>query len=293
MTSKVDESTSFDEMKTQEVPTQRHLARRTFYAGLHHTTQYTTHILERSKSTLGVVKFGIETMEKLVEPAKSFTAHKWSTYGDPLLSKLDAKIDKAFYVLANATSPTPLALSFHQEDDSEVVATSPDEEVNKIVYFLYWGRLKDQFMSSQWFLRCNYILMQNSMVQAVTQKVYQPAETFYNTVTEEFVANQSIDQYLQALKERMGPTWDDRLTPLARAFYTTAQAVTAIVGAGSFMGGAFQLGKSRVHTAIDDLLTRWDQVLGVTDDMLDQWLPEKERKEREEKKKKNILVKQE
>jgi len=127
--------------------------------------------------------------------------------------------------------------------------------------------------------------MQNTMVQAVTQKVYQPAEVFYNTVTEEFVANASIEQYLDSLTERMGPAWDDRLIPLARAFYTTAKAVTAIVGAGRFMGGAIQLGKSRIHNAIDDLLTRWDRVLGVTDDMLDQWLPEKERKERKLKKK--------
>jgi len=44
-----------------------------------------------------------------------------------------------------------------------------------------------------------------------------------------------------------------------------------------------QLGKSKIHTAIDDLLTRWDRVLGVTDDMLDQWLPEEEKLRKREK----------
>jgi len=215
------------------------------------------------------VKFGIETVERLVEPAKSFTVSKWSTYGDPLLSKLDEKLDEAFL----AFSP--------QDDDPHLVSVSSDEDVQKTVYLLYWDRLKDKFVTSQWFTLCNQILMQNAMVQAVTQKVYQPAEMFYYTVMDEFVANESLDQFLDALKEQLGPTWDDRLTPLARAFYKSAKAVNSIVGAGRFMGGAIQLGKSKIHTAIDDLLTRWDQVLGVTDDILDQWLPEKEQKSQE------------
>jgi len=81
----------------------------------------------------------------------------------------------------------------------------------------------------------------------------------------------------------MGPTWDDRLTPLAQAFYLTAKAVTAMVGAGRFVGGALQLGKSKVQSSVDDLLNRWDHVLGISDDMLDQWLPEEGKLEKREK----------
>lgn len=57
---------------------------------------------------------------------------------------------------------------------------------------------------------------------------------------------------------------DDRLAPLSRVFYTTAKAVTGVVGAGKFVGGALQLGKARVHNVIEQLMHRWEQVLGQT-----------------------------
>lgn len=115
--------------------------------------------------------------------------------------------------------------------------------------------------------------MQNAMVRAITTKV-RPAEVFYNTVSEEFSGHQNVEEFVGALKARMGPAWDDRLLPLARAFYNTAQAVTQIVGAGRFMGASLQLGKAKIQTAIDDLLERWDHALGITDDMVDKYLPE-------------------
>ena len=69
---------------------------------------------------------------------------------------------------------------------------------------------------------------------------------------------------------------DDRLAPLAKGFYSTAKAVSAVVGAGRFVGGALQLGRASVHNAIEQLMQRWEEVLGTGDQYVDRWLPERD-----------------
>ena len=81
--------------------------------------------------------------------------------------------------------------------------------------------------------------------------------------------------FLEAVRERLGPAWDPRLGPLARAYYVTAWAVTGAVGAGRFMGGAVQLCRQTVHGVMDDLLSTWDRVLGATEKLVDTYLPDR------------------
>ena len=47
-------------------------------------------------------------------------------------------------------------------------------------------------------------------------------------------------------------------------------------GAGRFVGGVVQRGKDSVHHSIDQLMQRWEQVLGRGDAYVDRWLPERE-----------------
>src|SRR4051794_4553124 len=56
---------------------------------------------------------------------------------------------------------------------------------------------------------------------------------------------------------------DDRLTPLSKLFFSTAKAVSSLVGAGRAVGGALEKGKASVHSAIDQLMHKWEQALHI------------------------------
>jgi len=142
-------------------------------------------------------------------------------------------------------------------------------------YMLFWDNLKQKFVHTRWFSKVDEILLQNTVVKAVTQQL-RPAEVFFNTATEVFLTDgATFEQFLAAMKDRMGPAWDNRLAAPAKAFHATSSAVQGLVGAGRFFGGAVQLGRQKLNSAIDDLLHRWDRVLDVTDDAVDSWLPER------------------
>ena len=282
------------------------------------------------RASSSVVRFSMDTVSRLVPgSARAFTARRWNTYGEPMLRRIDERLDDAVNAIANATSGLQHVYAYNahgaaaeqqqlhhdermeQEDDEherkeqapphtrsslppssfsspavpllstdaslqqQLVAVPPSSAAVSSVSSLYWDRLKSKFVSSHWYTRVDHILMQNSVVLAFTHHLLHPAEVFLQTVTEEFLSHQSQDDFLLALKARVGPAWDDRLAPLAKGFYTTAKAVSAVVGAGRFVGGVMQLGKTRVDEVMEDLLKQWDRVLGLGDDMMERWLPER------------------
>ena len=137
--------------------------------------------------------------------------------------------------------------------------------------------MKESFINSNWVTIVDSILIQNVPIRLTISNLsakVRPAEMFYNTATEVYISTSSIDHYLDRLKERMGVAWDDRLTQPARVLFTTARAVTTIVGAGKFVGGAMQLGRSKLSLVIDQLCEQWDMALGKADKAVDSWLPE-------------------
>ena len=285
---------------------QRQLARNALLLGLSKASSL------RSSST--VVRFSLDTMNSLVPgTARRMAVGGWMEYGEPMLKRIDERLDEAVNAIANATSglqhvyaynPNTAATSRasqHMEhepssassqsssassisiDDSSssshqlVPISSASSPTASTLYAAYWERLKSKFISSHWYTKVDHILLQNSLVHAFTHHLLHPAEVFFATVTEEFLASQqSQEEFLASLQQRVGPAWDERLAPLAKGFYTTAKAVSAMVGAGRFVGGVMQLGKMRVDGVMEDLLKQWDRVLGLGDDMMDRYLPEVE-----------------
>ena len=118
--------------------------------------------------------------------------------------------------------------------------------------------------------------MRPQNVDNVTKRVVLPAEHFYNSSAECYVDNTTFETFLPALRARLGDAWDDRLTQPAKVFFAPARTASAVVGAGRFFGGAIRLGRAKLHTAIDQLMERWEQVLGATEDAVDRWLPERD-----------------
>lgn len=243
----------------------RQLARKALYA----VGDKASRLIDYSKSSSSVLKFGIETVSKLVQPATSFTRTQWTNYGDPLLDRLDRRIDETINVVQHLTATASTSSS---TTGQEVVPAGAATDPTTAAVFL--SHLKEKFMRSRWFSKADEILLQNAFVQTIAQKVVRPAEMFYNTVTEEFPKHTSYESFVAALRIRIGPAWDERLGPLARAFHVTAGAVGTMVGAGKLVGGALQLGRCKVNSVLDDLLARWDSVLGFTDEALDRWLPD-------------------
>ena len=279
-----------------------------------------SHLISSTRASNSVVRFSLDTVSRLVPgSARDFTARRWSAYGEPMLRRIDERLDEAVTAIASATSGlqqvygagmqqsehdaaaaaaqrlrlVPLVSSSSAVFDA-AAALPPSASASSVsegalislppsslsggssLSALYWDRLKSKFVSSRWYAAVDSILMQNSILLAFTHHLLHPAEAFFNTVTEEFLSHQSQDEFLSALEARVGPAWDERLAPLARGFYTTARAVSAVVGAGKFVGGVMQLGKMRVDGVMEDLLKQWDRVLGLGDDIMDRWLPEKE-----------------
>lgn len=139
-------------------------------------------------------------------------------------------------------------------------------------YTVYWDSLKASiklflFMIYIGFLRSNWcnivdsILIQALPIEVAKATSVRPAELFYNTCTEIYLTSTSVNQYLLVLKNRMGASWDDKLEEPARVLFTTSRAVATVVGAGKFVGGAIQLGRSKITSVIDQLCSHWDNAL--------------------------------
>ena len=323
----IQRSNSNIDLDQSQTQTQRQLTRRALNASIDRANQF--------KSSSSIARFSVNTVDKLTPNfVKNIAVNKWKTYGDPLVTYLDANVDRAVdlidstgflpHTIQAMTSPMQIPIQHnknnilhrdtlnlnhaHQYNDQHHTFTShhnihsdespcdPHESSSlessldrhtalmlldkdaRTMYQQYWERLKEKFVQSAWYSKVDDILLQNIVVKAFSNRVtdwQRPAEVFYNTVTEEFMSHGTYDDFIHALIIKLGPAWDDRLTPLAKGFYTTAKAVSALVGAGKFVGGALQLGKMKVHSAIDDLLAKWDRVLGLTDNMIDRYLPER------------------
>jgi len=267
-----------------------------------------------------VMQLYVATANRIIpSQAKQLAMNQWTHYGDPLITKIDQRLDEALQAVeasrqamgvagnrsesnggstallrspSDHASSGPSALDESSDGESETDSDEKDSSEgghltvhhpsSEALYAMYWHQLKEKFMKSKWYQRVDEILLQNRVVQAFSARITRPAESFYQTVAEEYIAHADLDHFMAALKYRVGPAWDDRLAPLARAFYTTANAVSALVGAGKVVGGALQLGhvkvsdwgKKKVNTVIDQLIQRWEQVLGAGDECVDRWLPE-------------------
>jgi len=208
------------------------------------------------KSSSKVIKTGIEVAEKLLQPAK----YTWNSYGDSLLNSLDDKIDYALDAVELAAQK--------REREQRL------QKARNASYIVHWNSIKHKFVKTRWFATVDEILLEKEHVQLPEGSNLRPAEVFFDTTTEVYLTDGgSYDEFLAELKHRMGPAWDDRLEPPAATFYTTSQYVKTAVGAGRFFGGAYQLGKQKLSSVVDDLMSRWDSVLGATDDYLDDVLP--------------------
>eukprot|EP00455_Lapot_gusevi_P048433 TRINITY_DN6691_c0_g3_i1.p1 TRINITY_DN6691_c0_g3~~TRINITY_DN6691_c0_g3_i1.p1 ORF type:complete len:569 (-),score=194.91 TRINITY_DN6691_c0_g3_i1:125-1831(-) len=253
----------------------RQLARDT----LTHIGQAASNFLNNTKSKSAMLKFGIETMGKLVSPAvTNFYIHKWETYGEPILTQIDAKIDSALTSLSHLhISPeqttTDLAVQSTQVESKEAAVESQPAP-DRVSYALYWDQLKTCLMQSRWFHVVDDILLQSVPLRLLAKRMVSPAELFFHTATEVYLTSPSLDEFLRQLQVRMGAAWDERLRHPATVFFTTAAAVRSVVGAGRFVGGAIQLGKSKVSSVMQELVSRWEHIITNADCVVDRWLPE-------------------
>lgn len=214
------------------------------------------------KASSAIFRMGFAAMDKVLSPATS-ALKSLQPMGDQMLTRLDARLDSTIDAIQQAAPPQQERHFFAQPR----------------MLNAHWESLKSRFTETQWFGKVNEILLQNQMVQRVTSEVTEqvvtPAEQFFSTAIQTFMENDSdFDTFLAHMKRKMGPTWDDRLTAPARAFFATAQTSKALVGAGRFFEGAYLLGKQRVNTVIDDLIARWNQVLTTADSAVDHYLPD-------------------
>lgn len=147
----------------------------------------------------------------------------------------------------------------------------PQSEGEDLPQSEYWIRLRQAFVNSNWFRNVDRIMSENYLLNTM---IARPAELFFNTATEVFLSSERFSEFLESLKERLGSSWDDRLTPLASTFFSTAHVVSNIVGAGRFVGGALQLGKSTINAAWGQIFSSWEQILGATDSAVDFLLPD-------------------
>lgn len=133
---------------------------------------------------------------------------------------------------------------------------------------VYWDRLRVMFAQSSWYRHVDDILMGNKVLDLVSKRLVRPAEFFFGAAAECFLEHNTVDEYLDALKERLGATWDDRLTQPARVFFATASSAQKICGAGRFFGGMIQLGRQKFTYVVNDISDRFDKLVLVTEEKL-------------------------
>ncbi|CEO98348.1 Uncharacterized protein PBTT_01713 [Plasmodiophora brassicae] len=187
-------------------------------------------------ATVPVVKSTFDSVGRLVVPV--------FRYADPIVTSLDDRIDAVISAIRTMTVANPSG-TFDRTQ--------------------HWMRLKQTFVSSQWFRKVQDILTPTH------------ADTFYTTATQCYFdcgSEVTSEQFLETLRERMGDMWDPRLLSLARVFYATAKTAASIVGVGRFFKGAFGLGRAKLNHAFEHIIERWDKMLGATDTAVDRWLPE-------------------
>mmetsp|Transcript_25833 Transcript_25833/g.43248 ORF Transcript_25833/g.43248 Transcript_25833/m.43248 type:complete len:430 (-) Transcript_25833:247-1536(-) len=203
-------------------------------------------IITSTKSSSRLAKFSIETIETLGNPFKTFTVSKWETYGEPLLTTFDNTLDRAI-----AAVKTPFSTSADISPD-EMKTVQPPES-HQASYFLYWEKVKELFLKSRWFAQVDKILRENGAVKILNQSILRPAEMFFNTATEVFCVEASLEGFLDTLRTRVGPVWDTRLGELSASFFRVATRICESVGAQKCLQGFMNLKNARKDMAVDDL----------------------------------------
>lgn len=211
-----------------------------------------------------VVQFGVNTTAAVARTfiphaARQFTFNKWEAYGDPLLSKIDQRIDEAFQAVegsrvlgstgGSAEAHNHAAPNAHTNDTSsvtsEVASDSSTDEMkdsassggdmamtvhdphDEMIYAMYWQQLKGKFVESRWYSMVDEILLQNRVVEAFSARMMRPAETFFTTITEEFLTHATLEEFMAALKIRVGPAWSDTRTNTRATHEPTRGAIQA------------------------------------------------------------------
>jgi len=213
-----------------------------------------TNLISSTKSSSYIAKFGIETIETLGHPLKSFTVSQWETYGEPLLTTFDDTIDRAITAVKNPFS------SGADEKSSSGSSYHPPSTTSAS-YNIYWERVKQLFLRSRWFAEVDKILKENGILKFVNKSVLRPAEIFFNTATDVFCVQNSLDGFLTVLKNRVGPVWDSRLGDLAKSFFNAAKKVSDSFGAHKCLQGFFHLKRAREDMAVDDLVSHFESAL--------------------------------
>jgi hypothetical protein len=82
--------------------------------------------------------------------------------------------------------------------------------------------IKSKLIDSAWFTKVDEILMQNILMKSFGAFA-RPAEHFYDTAANTFIEKKrSLDEFIAALKAKLGNAWDDRLKQSATEFYESA-----------------------------------------------------------------------
>ncbi|KMS94333.1 hypothetical protein BVRB_022460, partial [Beta vulgaris subsp. vulgaris] len=153
-----------------------------------------------------VAKYTLSSVGRFVEPVVKLA--------DPIVSSIDDRIDSIVDAIRH------VAVADHSIRNTRAC----------------WDSLKRTFMSSAWFSHVESILSASA------------AEYFYVTAVScyfDLDPNATCDEFVTTLRQRLGHTWDDRLTHPSRVFYATARTATAIMGLGRFVRGAIGLGRSK------------------------------------------------
>ncbi|GAB5357378.1 hypothetical protein AAMO2058_000369500 [Amorphochlora amoebiformis] len=211
-----------------------------------------SNLITHTKSSSYIAKFGIETIETLGTPLKSFTVQQWEAYGEPLLASFDDTLDRAITAVKS-----PFAGS--TEEEGSASEQKRIVQCDQTAYNLYWERVKELFMKSRWFAQVDKILKENGFLELMKHSVLRPAEMFFNTAAEVFRVEKSLNGFLVVLRKRVGRVWDGRLAALAASFYRAAEMVAGSIGAKKCLQGLLNLGRARKDMAMNDLISHFEE----------------------------------
>lgn len=277
MDSQAAKATDMEDAKSASEPRRRNLARSYLEAGF----KTGAALVERAKSSSYLAKVGIEAIEKINSPLTSFAKGQWEARGDPLLTTIDDTLDVALETVKSAvsspfsrgsggavtasssagpapvSSPPPLDLGV---DSGRNPSNTVHVERKKTTYNLFWEQIKTRFMNTRWFAQVNKILLENGVVEVLRNSVLRPAEIFFNTATEVYSAQPTLEGFLGALKRRVGRVWDTRLASMSTTFWRAARAFTHAVGAQKAITSFLNLGRATQDMAVTDLCTSWSKL---------------------------------
>jgi len=155
----------------------------------------------------------------------------------------------------------PFSPSSSQEQISREDLKAVEVSERRTSYFLYWDRVKELFLKSQWFAQVDMILHENGILRILQSTILRPAEVFFNTATEVFGVQSDLQGFLSTMRGRVGPVWDSRLADLAAAFFRAAKTICDSVGSQKCFLGLQNLTKARRDMAVDDLTAHFDRAL--------------------------------